>query len=70
MFFLLVYVFPLDLCLSFGIMLCINSFGFGYKVIWDEIGEVCFAQMAWEKLLRENPFLTTTATQFGRGKSA
>jgi len=50
---------------GFGYMLFL-CFEFGYKVIWDGRGEVCFAQRAREELWRENPFLTTTATQLGR----
>jgi len=50
-------------------MLFLCSFGFGYTVIWDGRGEVCFAQRAREKLWWENLFLTTTATKLGRGLS-
>jgi len=50
-------------------MLFLCSFEFGYKVIWDGTGEVCFEQRAREELWRENPFLTTTATQLGSGLS-
>jgi len=68
-----VCVFPLGLCYSyvlfFGFMLLLCSLGFGYKVIWDGRGEVCFAQRAREPFCRENPFLTTTAAQLGKGLS-
>jgi len=68
-----VCVFPLGLCYSyvpsFGFMICLCSFRFGYKIIWDGRGEVCIAQRAREELWRENPFLTTTTTQLARGLS-
>jgi len=60
--FLWVYGFPLGLCLSCEFMLFLCSFKFGYKVIWDEKGEVFFAHKAWEELWCENLFLTTTTT--------
>jgi len=66
----LFYIFAdvgLRLCLSFGFMLFLCCFGFGYMVIWDGRGVVCFAQRAREELWWENLFLTTTATQLGRG---
>ena len=59
----------LRLCLSFGFMIFVCSFGFGYQVISDGRGEVCFAQRATEELQQENPFLTTTANQHGSGLS-
>jgi len=35
---------------GFGYMLSLGSFRFGYKVIWDGMAEVCFAQRAREEL--------------------
>jgi len=74
--------FPLGLCLclsfrfmlflwffGFGYMSFLRSFWFGYKVISDGWGNEWFAQRAMEQLWRENPFLTTTATQHGSGLS-
>lgn len=74
--FLAVYVilmsFPLSICyayvLSVGVMLLLHPFGFGCKVIWDGRGAVCFTQRARKELWRENPFITTTAAQLGRGE--
>jgi len=64
MVFLWVYVsvFPLGLCYSD------NLLDLGIQLYRRE--EVYFAQRAREELWQENPFLTTTATQLGRGKPA
>jgi len=61
------FLFGLRLCLCSGFVLILCSFGFGYKVISDGQGEVCFAQRAREELWREHPCLTTTTNQLGRG---
>jgi len=53
---------------SFGFMLFLCSFGFLRIRLYGR-GEVCFTQRAREKLWGENPVLTTTATQLGRGLS-
>jgi len=52
---------------SFGFVIRLCSFGFGYKGIWNGRGEVCFTQSARDKLWWANAFLTTT-TRLGRGE--
>jgi len=61
MVFLWVYVcvFPLGLCNSYVLS--------GLRIRLYGRGEVCLAQRAREELWRENLFLTTSATQLGRG---
>jgi len=54
--------FPLGLCVCFGIMIFLCSCGFGYKVIWDERGVVCFVQRATKELWQDNWFLSITTT--------
>jgi hypothetical protein len=69
-FFVCDFICPLDFCLSFVILLFTNSFRFGYQNMWDEIEKVCFIQMAWEQLLWDYLFLTTTTMDIAKGKSA